>query len=134
MHQLRMHAGFRAQTSRGDGGVTLLTHQLFCSIEQPIAGFGTIRARAARRVRVHAPAQMRHNEKPRRISSVATQEEQNMAGLRGKRVLVTGASGIVALPVAAELAKNNDVYAVARYSDPKQKQMIEAAGARAITF
>jgi UDP-glucuronate 4-epimerase len=57
-----------------------------------------------------------------------------MSGLSGKRVLVTGASGLVALPVAVELAKNNDVYAVARYSDPAQKKMIEAAGAHAIAF
>ena len=57
-----------------------------------------------------------------------------MSGLSGKRVLVTGASGIVAFPVAAELAKNNEVFALARYSDAKQKQKIEAAGARAIAF
>jgi nucleoside-diphosphate-sugar epimerase len=55
-----------------------------------------------------------------------------MPGLSGKRVLITGASGLVAFPVAAELAENNEVYAVARYSDPQQKRMIEAAGARAI--
>ncbi len=57
-----------------------------------------------------------------------------MAGLSGKRVLVTGASGLVALPVAVELAKNNEVFAVARYSDPSQKRLIEAAGARAVQF
>ena len=47
-----------------------------------------------------------------------------MAGLSGKRVLVTGASGLVALPVAVELAKDNEVFAVARYSDPAQKALI----------
>lgn len=57
-----------------------------------------------------------------------------MSGLSGKRVLVTGASGLVALPVAVELAKNNEVYAVARYSNPEQKRLIEAAGARAVAF
>ena len=57
-----------------------------------------------------------------------------MSGITGKRVLVTGASGLVALPVAVELAKNNEVYAVARYSDPEQKRLIEAAGAHAVTF
>jgi nucleoside-diphosphate-sugar epimerase len=57
-----------------------------------------------------------------------------MAGLSGKRVLVTGASGLVAFPVTVELAKSNEVYAVARYSDPEQKRMIETAGARAISF
>ena len=57
-----------------------------------------------------------------------------MAGLSGKRVLVTGASGLVALPVAVELAKNNEVFAVARYSDLSQKRLIEAAGALAVQF
>lgn len=55
-----------------------------------------------------------------------------MAGLSGRTVLVTGASGLVAFPVAAELAKDNEVYAVARWSDPEQKRLIEAAGAKAI--
>jgi UDP-glucuronate 4-epimerase len=57
-----------------------------------------------------------------------------MSGLSGKRVLVTGASGLVALPVAVELAKDNEVFAVARYSDPEQKRKIEEAGAKAVAF
>jgi nucleoside-diphosphate-sugar epimerase len=57
-----------------------------------------------------------------------------MSQLKSRRVLVTGASGLVALPVAVELAKSNEVYAVARFSDPKQKRMVEDAGAHAITF
>jgi UDP-glucuronate 4-epimerase len=57
-----------------------------------------------------------------------------MAHLSGKRVLVTGASGLVALPVARELAKDNEVFAVARWSDPAQKRLVEEAGATAVTF
>ena len=57
-----------------------------------------------------------------------------MKELSGRRVLVTGASGVVAFPVAAELAKNNDVYAVARFSDPHQQELLERAGARTIAF
>lgn len=57
-----------------------------------------------------------------------------MVQLSGRRILVTGASGLVALPVAIALAKSNDVYAVARFSDPKQKHLLEAAGARPIAF
>ncbi|MCW1428954.1 NAD-dependent epimerase/dehydratase family protein [Novosphingobium sp. JCM 18896] len=57
-----------------------------------------------------------------------------MAGLSGKRVLVTGASGLVAFPVATELAKANEVHALARWSDPEQKRKMEAAGARTVTF
>src|SRR5258706_5706597 len=57
-----------------------------------------------------------------------------MNQLSGRRVLVTGASGLVALPVALELAKSNEVFAVARFTDPEQKRMLEAAGARTIAF
>ena len=57
-----------------------------------------------------------------------------MAQLSGRRILVTGASGLVALPVARELAKNNEVYAVARFSNPEQKRLVEESGARAISF
>ncbi|GIX31316.1 MAG: putative UDP-glucose epimerase YtcB [Porticoccaceae bacterium] len=57
-----------------------------------------------------------------------------MTKLRGKRILVTGASGVVAFPVAVELAKENEVYAVARFSDETQKRLLEEAGARAIPF
>ena len=57
-----------------------------------------------------------------------------MSLMSGKRVLVTGASGIVALPVAVELAKDNEVFALARWSDPSQKRKVEAAGAKAIAF
>jgi nucleoside-diphosphate-sugar epimerase len=57
-----------------------------------------------------------------------------MTQISGRRVLVTGASGLVALPVVAELAKTNEVYAVARFTDPKQKRLCEEAGAKTIAF
>jgi nucleoside-diphosphate-sugar epimerase len=57
-----------------------------------------------------------------------------MHGLSGRRVLVTGASGVVAFPVARELAKQNEVYAVARFSNPEQKRMLTQAGAHPIVF
>ncbi|WP_297489640.1 NAD(P)-dependent oxidoreductase [Acidocella sp.] len=57
-----------------------------------------------------------------------------MSGLKGKRILVTGASGLVAFPVARELARDNEVFAVARWSDPAQKKLIEKTGAQPVTF
>lgn len=57
-----------------------------------------------------------------------------MTHISGKRVLVTGASGVVAFPVAVELAKSNEVFAVARFSDPRQSRMLEEAGAHPIAF
>jgi nucleoside-diphosphate-sugar epimerase len=57
-----------------------------------------------------------------------------MGQLKGRRVLITGASGLVAFPVAVELAKANETYAVARFSDPEQKRRLEEAGVRPIAF
>ena len=57
-----------------------------------------------------------------------------MSTLTGRRVLVTGASGVVAFPVAVELAKSNEVIAVARFSDPEQRRQLERAGAHPIAF
>ena len=57
-----------------------------------------------------------------------------MTTISGRRVLVTGASGVVAFPVAAALAKNNYVYAVARFSDPEQRRSLERIGAHPIVF
>ena len=54
--------------------------------------------------------------------------------LSGKRVLITGASGLVAFPIAVELAKANETYGVARFSDPAQQRMLEEAGVRTIAF
>jgi nucleoside-diphosphate-sugar epimerase len=57
-----------------------------------------------------------------------------VTGLSGRRILVTGASGVVAFPVAVDLAKTNDVYAVARFSDPEQYHGLQRAGAHPIAF
>lgn len=61
-------------------------------------------------------------------------EQSETRTLAGKRVLVTGASGLVAFPVAAKLAENNEVFALARFSDPEQRRMIEQAGAVPVAF
>lgn len=49
-------------------------------------------------------------------------------GLTGRRVLVTGATGRVAFPVARALAERNTVYGAARFSDPAALPRLEAAG------
>jgi len=53
--------------------------------------------------------------------------------LRDARLLVTGASGQVALPVAVALAAENDVVAVARFKDASKRARLEAAGVRCIS-
>jgi UDP-glucuronate 4-epimerase len=49
-----------------------------------------------------------------------------MTKLSGRRVLVTGASGVVAYPVAVELAKANEVFAVARFLRPRAEPQPKA--------
>jgi nucleoside-diphosphate-sugar epimerase len=53
--------------------------------------------------------------------------------LHDARILVTGATGQVALPVALGLAADNDVIALARFKDAAARERLEAAGVRCIT-
>jgi nucleoside-diphosphate-sugar epimerase len=48
--------------------------------------------------------------------------------LEGKRILITGPTGQVALPVTRALAADNDVIGLARFRDPAAKAELEALG------
>jgi nucleoside-diphosphate-sugar epimerase len=48
--------------------------------------------------------------------------------LEGKKILVTGAGGQIALPICEYLAPRNDVWGIARFSDPSARQRLEQAG------
>ena len=52
--------------------------------------------------------------------------------LHDTRVLVTGATGQVALPVALALATDNDVIALARFKDAAKREQLEAAGIQCV--
>jgi UDP-glucuronate 4-epimerase len=52
--------------------------------------------------------------------------------LHGARILVTGATGQVALPVALALAAENDVIAVARFKDAALREQLDAAGVQCV--
>jgi UDP-glucuronate 4-epimerase len=52
--------------------------------------------------------------------------------LRDETIVVTGATGQVGFPVAVALATANDVVAPARFSDPAQRDRLEAAGVRCV--
>ena len=54
--------------------------------------------------------------------------------LENQRVLVTGATGQVARPIAEQLNANNEVYAAARFSDPQAKQELGAQGIHTVSF
>jgi nucleoside-diphosphate-sugar epimerase len=53
--------------------------------------------------------------------------------IEGARVLITGATGQVAFPVARALAARNDVVAVARFTDAGKRRQLEAAGITCVT-
>lgn len=57
-----------------------------------------------------------------------------MSQVRGRRVLVTGASGLMALPMVTELARENEVFAAARFTDASRISDVERAGARAVRW
>jgi nucleoside-diphosphate-sugar epimerase len=46
----------------------------------------------------------------------------------GKKILVTGAAGQIAYPLALALAQHNDVWGIARFSDPARRAVLEDAG------
>jgi nucleoside-diphosphate-sugar epimerase len=52
--------------------------------------------------------------------------------ISGCRILVAGPSGQVARPVVAQLAKNNEVFALARFRKAEDEQAIQALGATTI--
>lgn len=53
--------------------------------------------------------------------------------LSGARILVTGATGQVALPVALALAADNEVIAIARFTDEAKRARLEAQGVQCIS-
>ena len=50
------------------------------------------------------------------------------AQISGSKILVTGISGQIALPLAQHLAANNDVWGLARFTDPSSRSRVEEAG------
>jgi nucleoside-diphosphate-sugar epimerase len=54
--------------------------------------------------------------------------------MRGKRILVTGVSGQVALPIAAYLARENQVWGGARFADADVREKVKSAGITPVTL
>ena len=50
--------------------------------------------------------------------------------LEGEKILITGATGTIARPVARRLAANNEVWGAARFSDASLRRELEDAGVR----
>ncbi|MGE0386686.1 MAG: NAD-dependent epimerase/dehydratase family protein [Gammaproteobacteria bacterium] len=54
--------------------------------------------------------------------------------LNGRRILVTGVTGVGPWPIALGLARVNEVWGVARFSDASRVAQVEAAGIRAVAL
>ena len=48
------------------------------------------------------------------------------------KILVTGASGNIGLPLVEYFAPDNDVWAIARFTDPTARGRLDAAGATTV--
>ena len=53
--------------------------------------------------------------------------------MRGSRVLITGPTGQVAVPIAKALAADNEVWGIARFTDAAARERLEKAGVRCET-
>ena len=54
--------------------------------------------------------------------------------MEGHKILVTGLTGQVARPLALWLAERNEVWGLARFSDPEKRAQLEAGGIRCETL
>jgi nucleoside-diphosphate-sugar epimerase len=54
--------------------------------------------------------------------------------ITGKKILLTGATGRVAGPIAETLAKNNEVWCAARFSNPASQQQLESCGIKTVKY
>jgi nucleoside-diphosphate-sugar epimerase len=52
--------------------------------------------------------------------------------LSGSKILITGPAGQIAFPMAEFLARDNEVWGVARFGDPASRERVEAAGVHTV--
>jgi nucleoside-diphosphate-sugar epimerase len=50
--------------------------------------------------------------------------------LRDRKILVTGPAGQIAFPLVEELARDNEVWGIARFGDPSTRDRVEAVGVK----
>ena len=51
-----------------------------------------------------------------------------MTAIQNERILITGAGGQIGFPLATELAKDNEVWGIARFQDNAVRERLESAG------
>jgi nucleoside-diphosphate-sugar epimerase len=62
------------------------------------------------------------------------QEPPASPALEGRKILVTGPAGQIAFPMARALARENEVWGIARFGDPAQRREVERAGIRTLAI
>ncbi|QEH76862.1 NAD(P)-dependent oxidoreductase [Sphingomonas sp. C8-2] len=67
---------------------------------------------------------------PISTGSIRAATEEGRAMLKDRRILVTGVTGKAVIPIAAALARDNEVWGQARFTDPRDRQAIAALGIR----
>src|SRR5258708_7782221 len=77
------------------------------------------------------PVRTDRRPRPRRRHQ---QPRRNGGAVRGEKVLVVGCTGQVARPVAKALAPGNEVWGIARFTNPVARQDLEWAGVRCETI
>jgi nucleoside-diphosphate-sugar epimerase len=65
---------------------------------------------------------------------VAATTTQRSPVLEGEKILITGASGKIAFPIARALAERNEVWGVARLRDPAARARLKGSGVRPVPF
>jgi nucleoside-diphosphate-sugar epimerase len=56
-----------------------------------------------------------------------------MTELSGRKILITGPAGQIAFPLAEHLARDNEVWGIARFGDPSTRAKVESVGVRTVT-
>jgi nucleoside-diphosphate-sugar epimerase len=54
--------------------------------------------------------------------------------IEGRKILITGPAGQIAFPLAKALAERNEVWGIARFSDPEKRGEVEVAGIRTLAI
>ncbi|KFG88854.1 NAD-dependent epimerase/dehydratase family protein [Sphingobium herbicidovorans NBRC 16415] len=54
--------------------------------------------------------------------------------LQGRKILITGPAGQIAFPMARALARDNEVWGIARFTDAEQRREVEEAGVRTLAI
>jgi nucleoside-diphosphate-sugar epimerase len=57
-----------------------------------------------------------------------------MTMLTDEKILITGPAGQIAFPMARDLAKDNEVWGIARFGDPATKTQVEDVGVKALAI